>query len=246
VTQNLNASVASATTVTAASVAATSSVATTSPAQISAIAQASDEQSDLEASLSAHVQVLNALASTSASVKDAIAPLVATVRVQAASARRARLVALSAINTDATSSIGVAISTEMKTAESQLNDVSDIIGTASSTASNTDQVALDASTTQQAIQAGRTSLAQGNFKQAFQAFQAMTRGTRTAQIAAQAQADFGAHITIPAIDTSDDSTTTDMTDESTTTTATSTATSTQSRHWEHAFHIHNSGDVMNK
>ncbi len=223
VTQNLNASVA---TVTSATTVATTSAATSSPTQVAAIAQASDAQSDLEASLSAHVQVLNALARTSPTIQNSIAPLVATVRAQAASARVARIAALSALGTDATSSFGVAIHNQMQAAESQLNVVSDLIGTASTNASDTVQVALEASTTQRAIDAGESSLAQGDLKQAFQAFQAMTRGTRRAQIAAQAQADFGSRVTIPAIQISDNSTSTDPFQS----TSTSTATSTNERY----------------
>lgn len=245
VTQNLNASVATATSTMVAS------EATSSPTQVAAIAQASDVQSDLEASLSAHVQILDALASTSPSVQTAIEPLVATVRMQAASARAARIATLSALDTNATSTMGVAIDGEMQAAESQLNDVSNIIGTASSSATATSQVALAASTTQQAMEAGRASLAQGNLKQAFQAFQAMTRGTRTAQIAAQAQADFGTRVAManPAIGISDVSTSTDTADELSTSTATSSATSsaisTPLRHTHHANYAHRSGGEGN-
>ncbi len=220
VTQNLNASVATATTAPA----ATSTVAaTSSPTQVAAIAQASDAQSDLEASLSAHVQVLDALASTSPTVQSVIAPLVAAVRAQAASARIARIAAFSALNANATSSIGSAINSQMQAAASQLNDASDLIGSASSSASDTGQVAIDASSTQQAMDAGKTSLAHGDLKQAFQAFQAMTRGTRAVQIAAQAQADFGARITIPTIDISDNSTSTGAYQDASTSSSTSTS-----------------------
>ena len=203
-----------------------STISNTSPTQSAAIAQASSVQSDLEASLSAHVQILDVLASTSPSVRNALVPLVATVRAQAASAHVARIAALSELNTNASSTIRVAISHEMHAAESQLNDVSDLVGAASSSSPDADQIALTASSTQEAIDAGRTSLAQGDLKEAFQAFQAMTRGTRTAQIAAQARADFGTKVAIPTIDISDDSTSTDTSQL----VSTSTATSTPDRH----------------
>jgi len=233
VTANLNASVASATT-------ASSTTATTSSAsQVTAIAQASSVQSDLEASLSAHVQVLSALASTSPAVQNAIIPLLASVRAQAASARQDRIAALSSLNTNATSAITVAIHSEMTAAESQLNDIDDIVGTATVSASDTAQVAIDASSTQQAINAGRSSLAQGDLKQALRAFQAMARGTRTAQIAAQAQADFGARISIPTINVSDDSTTTDAFPPDSTSTATSTG---QGHHGNRRRSLLNSND----
>jgi hypothetical protein len=202
-------------------------------------AQVADAQSDLEAALSAHVAVLSALASSTPEEQDQqdpIASIMASVRTHAAQASAARIAALDTFDADATTTtLRLATAGEMRAAATGLASVRALARAAfASNASSSAAIDTDASTTAQAIAVGSTNLAKGHFKQAFSAFQAAVRSATEVQVSAQAQADLGTSVTIPAIsqivpqgaeDTATSTSDVDETDEVTATSTTATTTS---------------------
>jgi hypothetical protein len=173
-----------------------------------ALAQVANAQSDLDAALSAHVQVLVAIASSSESLGNQVAPVLAIVRAHASVARAARATAIADLDTQSSGTVKVAAKSEMTAAISKLNTIralaSSSMTAVASAGVSSSQAVINASSSEAAIAAGNDNLAQGHFREAFEAFQSVVQAATEVQVGAQAQANLGNSIVMsPIVPTTD-------------------------------------------